>query len=953
MIRTTGVRLHSALLLTLLVAFAALLSACGGGGGGSGGGGNSPPPAATLQRIEITPASPSLAKGTTRQLTATAVYSDGTSQNVTSSANWSSSAPTIASVGNSGSGKGLLTGVNVGSATLTANFQGVDGTTTATVTAATPVSLELTPTNPSLPDGATQQLTATATFTDGSTQNVSASSAWSSASPTVATVNNAGSKGLVTAVDPGTAVITAQFMSLTATTTVTVTAAVPTSLEVTPTNPSVPKGTTQQFGATLIYSDSSTQDVTSTATWTSSDATVAPVSNSSGTKGLAAASTEGSATISATAMGQTGSTTMTVSSAAITSIDVTPKNSTVPAGYERQFTATATLSDGSTSDVTQDVLWTSNNTGIATISNADGSKGRATGVAAGTTSIVARSGAVQGSTVFNVSSATLSSIGVTPANPSIAKGRTQQFTATGTFSDATTEDLTTQVTWASTAATVATISNADGSRGLAQSVDVGSTTISAARGGTAISGSTTLTVTAAVLVSIEVAPDPATVAKGLTVQFSATGRYSDNSTATISNSVTWSSSDTAIATISNATGSKGLATGVAVGAATITATDSVSTVSDTASLTVTAAVLQAISVTPANRSVPRGSQVQYTATGTFSDASTQDLTTSVTWASSDTSKATISNAAGTKGLASTLATGATTISATMTGVTGSTPLTITQVALVSITITPDNASLPVGLTLQLTATGNYSDGTTLDFTTTVTWGSSDPAVADVSNADPDQGRVNGASTGSVTITATDPKSGFSDQTTVTVTAAVLTSIAVTPANTTLPAGFSRQYQAIGTYSDASTQDLTTQVTWTSFDPATASIGNATGSKGLATGVAAGTTTLRAAMGAVTGQTGITVTTATLTSIAVTPATATIRSGGTQQYEADGTFSDGATLRITTQVTWSSSNTNVATISNTEGSKGLATGSLLPAGMTTTIGATRGAVTGTATLTGSL
>lgn len=80
------------------------------------------------------------------------------------------------------------------------------------------------------------------------------------------------------------------------------------------------------------------------------------------------------------------------------------------------------------------------------------------------------------------SGATLTSIEVTPANPSIAFGKTQQFTATGTYSDSTTQNLTTLVTWDSSSKSVATISNAVGSNGLATSVAPGPTTITATLG---------------------------------------------------------------------------------------------------------------------------------------------------------------------------------------------------------------------------------------------------------------------------------------------------------------------------------------------------------------------------------------------------------------------------------------------------------------------------------------
>jgi hypothetical protein len=105
-----------------------------------------------------------------------------------------------------------------------------------------------------------------------------------------------------------------------------------------------------------------------------------------------------------------------------------------------------------------------------------------------------------------------------------------------------------------------------------------------------ISDTATLTVTLA-LKSIAVTPGTATIPKGLTQQYTATGTYSDASTADITSSVTWASSDTAVATIDSA----GLATGVGDGSTNITAAlDSV--VSNTATLTVTAPILQSIAV---------------------------------------------------------------------------------------------------------------------------------------------------------------------------------------------------------------------------------------------------------------------------------------------------------------------------------------------------------------------
>ena len=114
--------------------------------------------------------------------------------------------------------------------------------------------------------------------------------------------------------------------------------------------------------------------------------------------------------------------------------------------------------------------------------------------------------------------------------------------------------------------------------------------------------------------------------------------------------------------------------------------------------------------------------------------------------------------------------------------------------------------------------------------------------------------------------------------------------------------------------------------------------------GLATGLSAGTATISATLGSVSGNATLTVRAPpTLTSIAVTPTNSSILAGATQQFTATGTYSDGGTQNLSNRVTWTSLNTEVATINT----NGLATG--LSAG-TATISATLGSVSGNATLT---
>ena len=542
------------------------------------------------------------------------------------------------------------------------------------------VSIHVTPPSPSIAKGTTQQFTATGIYSDNTNQNLTSSVIWSSSDTTRATITNG---GLATGVGVGLSTITATSGNISGSATLTVTAATLSSISVTPTNPSIAKGTTKQFIATGTYSDATTQDISTLVTWTSSNLPAATISNAAGSHGLATSVAAGSTTITATQGTVSGITTLNVTNATLSSIAVTPTNPSIAMGLMKQFIATGTYSDTTTLDMTQLVTWTSSSLPVATISNAAGSKGLATSVTVGSTTITAIFGIVSGTTTLTVTNATLASIVITPVNPSIAKGLTKQFAATGTYSDATTQDITSTVTWNSSNGFVATISNAAGFNGLATSVVVGVTTIKAIDPTSLKEGTTTLTVTNAVLNSIEVAPVNPSIANGRTKQFIATGTFSDTTTLDMTALVTWSTSTVSVATISNAAGFNGLATAVGLGSTTITAIDPITLKSGNTLLTVTNAVLNSIAVTPLNPSIVVGATQQFAATGTFSDATTQNLTSLVTWGSSSLPVATISNAAGSNGLATAVAAGSTTITAVdpVSLISGNTTLTVTPASI--------------------------------------------------------------------------------------------------------------------------------------------------------------------------------------------------------------------------------------------------------------------------------
>jgi len=185
----------------------------------------------------------------------------------------------------------------------------------------------------------------------------------------------------------------------------------------------------------------------------------------------------------------------------------------------------------------------------------------------------------------------------------------------------------------------------------------------------------------------------------------------------------------------------------------------------------------------------------------------------------------------------------------------------------------------------------------------------------------------------------------------------LTSITVNPSTASLTIAGTSQLLATGTYDDSSTKDVTQSVTWTvtqSTPTGSATVGNTSGSKGLVTGVLAGTATIQASAGGATAGTATVTVGLTLTKITVTPAndTVTLSTTPTLAYTAMGTYSDGSVLDITSAVTWTSSNTADVTFSTT--TIGLANLLATTGGTSITITATStpatGSVVGTTALT---
>jgi uncharacterized protein YjdB len=237
--------------------------------------------------------------GQSGQLDAIERQTESTVQDVTTTAKWESSNPSVATV----SATGFVTAMALGATVIKASDSTAAGTLVVSVVAGTVKSLLIVgPTT--IATAQTIELTASASTTGGN-EVVTSGAVWQSSKPAVAAVSDV---GVLTAVSPGTATITATYQGVVGTLTVTVVDMTVTSISFYGTT-TVTRGATAQLTATAALGDGSSRIVTNVATWQSLNTDIATVSD---TGLVTTLSTAGTATITATYLGTTGSVDITV-----------------------------------------------------------------------------------------------------------------------------------------------------------------------------------------------------------------------------------------------------------------------------------------------------------------------------------------------------------------------------------------------------------------------------------------------------------------------------------------------------------------------------------------------------------------------------------------------------------------------------------------------------------------
>jgi len=396
---------------------------------------------------------------------------------------WASSAPTIATVSNTG----VVTGVAVGQATISATGEGKTGTAIVTVLPSPVVSITVQPNGGSLPAGGT--LTLVATPRDANGQPLTGRTLqWRSSNDAVATVS---SSGLLTAISPGTVTITVSApgggpngTTPSATVNVTVLIQPVGSAVIVPSPASVQVGQTVALTVNLFDGNGEPLSAAGrTIAWSSSNASIASVNSSGTVTGVAIGTVTVTATV--TTPGQPGSVQanvqLTVSNQPVVSVLVTPTPATVHVGYQRQFTAIARNAAGQALPG-RPIVWTSSNQNIATV---DAVTGMVTGVSQGSVQIRATSEGVQGVALVTIDLVPVSAVIITPASATLMPAQTVPLTAVprdsagNTIQGAALGGRTTA--WLSSNTAVATVSGT----GVVTAVAQGTSSVSATIGGTA------------------------------------------------------------------------------------------------------------------------------------------------------------------------------------------------------------------------------------------------------------------------------------------------------------------------------------------------------------------------------------------------------------------------------------------------------------------------------------
>ncbi|WP_219908831.1 Ig-like domain-containing protein, partial [Photobacterium leiognathi] len=382
----------------------------------------------------------------------------------------------------------------------------------------------------------------------------------------------------------------------------------------------------------------STSPLTNKVTWYSSAVDIAQIDD----KGILTGVSIGTVEVKASYKGiESNIINVRITDAILSSITMSVKSlsseASIYSGGQLSFVAEGTYSDGSTSPLTNKVTWYSSAVDIAQIDD----KGILTGVSIGTVEVKASYKGIE-SNIINVriTDAILSSIIITvnslSPEASIYSGGQLSFAAEGTYSDGSTLPLTNKVTWHSSAIDIAQIDD----KGILTGLNTGTVEVKASYEGIE-SNIINVSITDAILLSLETTPAIISVPKGVPITLKVNATLSDSSIVDVTKWVDWSHSSVADSILES--------TFVEYEEGKYQVIASLQGIhSNVVDITVTEAEVVSILITPkTDLTVYRNDPLQLTAIGTYTDGSEQNITTTAEWHSNEPGIIAVTN----KGLA--------------------------------------------------------------------------------------------------------------------------------------------------------------------------------------------------------------------------------------------------------------------------------------------------------------
>lgn len=527
----------------------------------------------------------------------------------------------------------------------------------------------------------------------------------------------------------------------------------------------------------------------------------------------------------------------TASRPLLESISVIPHQASIHIGNVQQFKAVGRFSDHSSHDITAIVNWSSTSADIPIVSNTEGSKGLCFSPPEGSVSIVATepNSRVSGKAILSLSESRLVSIEITSQNQPLVLGRQYQFRARGLYEDGTTNDMTQRVVWSVSDSTIVSISNEEGFNGLVTTRNIGSVTIKAIDPTLIVSGTTHATVTAPRLEELTIRPPFSQPLPGQTFRLSAIGRYTDGRSVMVTENVEWRSEDTTIARADNHH-QRGSVTILRSGRTRILAVDPDTGLSAEFSMVIADPRLKTLRLVPRSASLHIGQGIVFQAIGVWSDGSERLISRDMQWVLSNADIAKLGELNGKDISVSGVSPGQVDITAShsISGMSAVARIKVEPAILVCITISPEKPSLPSGSHMNLSAMGSFSDNTIKTLTETLSWESSNPAVATVGDTKGTKGLIRSIAPGTAVIKAICAASKIHAETVLIIKPPILVSIEISPIDRKLYLGEKHQFTATGLFSDGVTKDISTEVSWSSSDKTIATVGDTIGDKGLAT-----------------------------------------------------------------------------------------------------------------------